>query len=129
MKFLIVDDEALIRKSLVRAFRASGLECDEAENGKQALDLINANNYRAILLDVIMPEKNGYEVLLEMKKKTPVFIISAFTGDDTNIGYIQNDPRVVEYINKPFEDIFSIVKLVVSKTKWDLLFTHSTVED
>lgn len=117
MKFLIVDDEALIRKSLVRAFRASGLECDEAENGKQALDLINANNYRAILLDVIMPEKNGYEVLLEMKKKTPVFIISAFTGDDTNIGYIQNDPRVVEYINKPFEDIFAIVKLVVGKTK------------
>ena len=117
MKFLIVDDEALIRKSLVRAFRASGFECDEAENGKQALMLIEKADYRAVLLDVIMPEKNGYEVLIEMKKKTPVFIISAFTGDDTNIGYIQNDPRVVEYINKPFEDIFSIVQLVVSKTK------------
>ena len=116
MKFLIVDDESLIRKSLIRAFRAKGLDCDEAENGKQALDLISKNNYRAILLDVIMPEKNGYEVLLEMKKNIPVFIISAFTGDDTNIGYIQNDSRVVEYINKPFEDIFSIVNQVVSKT-------------
>lgn len=51
-----------------------------------------------------------------MKKKTPVFVISAFTGDDTNIGYIQNDPRVVEYITKPFDDIFAIVKLVVGKT-------------
>ncbi|MGZ3690870.1 MAG: response regulator [Pseudobdellovibrio sp.] len=117
MKFLIVDDEALIRKSLTRAFKVSGFDCDEAENGKQALELISKNNYRAILLDVIMPEKNGYEVLLEMKKQTPVFVISAFTGDDTNIGYIQNDKRVVEYLNKPFEDIFSIVKLVVSKTK------------
>lgn len=117
MKFLIVDDEALIRKSLVRAFKTNGFDCDEAENGKQALELIAANNYRAILLDVIMPEKNGYEVLLEMKKQTPVFVISAFTGDDTNIGYIQNDARVLEYINKPFEDIFSIVKQVVSKTK------------
>lgn len=116
MKFLIVDDELLIRKSLTRAFMASGFECDEAEDGKQALEKIKANDYRAILLDVIMPEKNGYEVLLEMKKKTPVFVISAFTGDDTNIGYIQNDPRVVEYINKPFDDIFAIVKLVVSKT-------------
>lgn len=116
MKFLIVDDEALIRKSLVRAFMSSGFDCDEAENGAQALEKINKFNYRAVLLDVIMPEKNGYEVLLEMKKKTPVFIISAFTGDDTNIGYIQKDPRVVEYLTKPFDDIFAIVKLVVSKT-------------
>ncbi|AGH96293.1 response regulator [Pseudobdellovibrio exovorus] len=116
MKFLIVDDEALIRKSLVRAFAAAGFQCDEAENGKQALEKINTNNYRAVLLDVIMPEKNGYEVLLEMKKNTPVFVISAFTGDDTNIGFIQKDPRVIEYLTKPFEDIFAIVKLVVSKT-------------
>ena len=116
MKFLIVDDEALIRKSLVRAFKTKGFECDEAENGNEALVKINSGDYRAILLDVIMPDKNGYEVLLEMKKKTPVFVISAFTGDDTNIGYIQNDPRVIEYINKPFEDIFSIVNMVLEKT-------------
>lgn len=116
MKFLVVDDEVLIRKSLIRAFAAAGFECDEAENGVKALEKISHNNYRAILLDVIMPEKNGYEVLLEMKKKTPVFVISAFTGDDTNIGYIQADPRVVEYISKPFDDIFAIVKLVVGKT-------------
>lgn len=116
MKFLIVDDEILIRKSLIRAFAKLGFACDEAENGVQALDKIQQNNYRAILLDVIMPDKNGYEVLLEMKKKTPVFIISAFTGDDTNIGYIQNDPRVLEYITKPFEDIFAVVQLVVEKT-------------
>lgn len=116
MKFLIVDDELLIRRSLVRAFSSAGFECDEAANGVQALEKLNQNNYRAVLLDVIMPDKNGYEVLLEMKKKTPVFIISAFTGDDTNIGYIQNDPRVIEYISKPFEDIFAIVKLVVSKS-------------
>lgn len=116
MKFLVVDDEPLIRKSLVRAFAVQGFECDEAADGKQALDKISKNDYRAILLDVIMPEKNGYEVLLEMKKKTPVFVISAFTGDDTNIGYIQNDARVKEYLTKPFEDVFAIVKLVVSKT-------------
>ncbi len=41
MKFLIVDDEALIRKSLSRAFKVSGFDCDEAENGKQALTLGN----------------------------------------------------------------------------------------
>ncbi len=117
MKFLVVDDEVLIRKSLVRAFMASGFECDEAADGKEALEKINKYNYRAILLDVIMPEKNGYEVLLEMKKKTPVFVISAFTGDDTNIGYIQNDPRVIEYITKPFDDIFAIVMLAIEKTK------------
>lgn len=116
MKFLVVDDEPLIRKSLVRAFLSAGFACDEAEDGKQALEKISKNDYRAVLLDVIMPEKNGYEVLLEMKKKTPVFVISAFTGDDTNIGYIQNDPRVVEYITKPFDDVFAIVRSIVEKT-------------
>ena len=115
MKFLIADDELLIRKSLVRAFESRGHQCDEAQNGAEALQMINENTYQAILLDVIMPEKNGYEVLLEMKKKTPVFIISAFTGDDTNIGYIQSDPRVKDYISKPFDHIFDVVAQVLGK--------------
>lgn len=115
MKFLIADDELLIRKSLVRAFESRGHQCDEAANGNDALQKINANTYSAVLLDVIMPEKNGYEVLLEMKKQTPVFIISAFTGDDTNISYIQKDPRVRDYISKPFEHILKIVDQVLEK--------------
>lgn len=115
MKILIADDELLIRKALVRAFTSRGHDCDEAQNGVEALEKINQNNYHAILLDVIMPEKNGYEVLLEMKKTVPVFIISAFTGDDTNIGYIQNDPRVKDYISKPFDHILDVVDQVLGK--------------
>ncbi|MBC7421732.1 MAG: response regulator [Bdellovibrio sp.] len=115
MKFLIADDELLIRKSLVRAFESKGHQCEEAQNGLEALKKINENTYHAILLDVIMPEKNGYEVLLEMKKNIPVFIISAFTGDDTNIGYIQSDPRVKDYISKPFNHILEVVEQVLGK--------------
>jgi response regulator RpfG family c-di-GMP phosphodiesterase len=62
-----------------------------------------------------MPEKNGYEVLLEYKKALKVFLISAFSGDDTNIGFIQNDPRVLEYISKPFDHIQDVVKLVLGR--------------
>ena len=113
MNFLIADDELLIRKSLVRAFQSKGHTCDEAENGQQALLKLRQNKYDAILLDVIMPEKNGYEVLLEYKKEVKVFVISAFSGDDTNIGFIQNDPRVIEYISKPFEHIQDVVTLVL----------------
>ncbi len=115
MRILVADDELLIRKSLVRAFQSRGHICDEAENGLVALKLISKNDYQAVLLDVIMPEKNGYEVLLEMKKSLPVFIISAFTGDDTNIGFIQNDPRVKAYISKPFEHILDVVDQVLGK--------------
>ncbi|MBC7741090.1 MAG: response regulator [Bdellovibrionaceae bacterium] len=115
MNFLVADDELLIRKSLVRAFQSRGHQCDEAQNGIEALKKISTNTYHAILLDVIMPDKNGYEVLLEMKKNIPVFIISAFTGDDTNISYIQNDPRVKDYIAKPFEHILEVVDQVLGK--------------
>jgi DNA-binding response OmpR family regulator len=115
MKFLIADDEVLIRKSLVRAFAAKGYECDEAENGVQAIEMLNTRKYDAVLLDMIMPEKNGYEVLMEMKKDMKVFIISAFSGDDTNIGFIQKDPRVLEYITKPFDHIYNMVDLILEK--------------
>ncbi len=115
MKFLIADDELLIRKSLVRAFANQGHSCDEAVNGVEALQKLNSNQYDALLLDVIMPEKNGYEVLQEMKKEIKVFIVSAFSGDDTNIGFIQNDPRVIEYISKPFDHVADVVQLVLRK--------------
>lgn len=113
MNFLVVDDEVLIRKSLIRAFAAKGHTCDEAQNGIEALLMLEKNNYDAVLLDVIMPEKNGYEVLLECKKNFKFFIISAFSGDDTNIGFIQNDSRVIEYISKPFEHINLIIEQVL----------------
>lgn len=113
MNFLVADDEVLIRKSLVRAFVSQGHSCDEAENGVQALEKLNQTSYDAVLLDVIMPEKGGYEVLLEYKKPLKVFVISAFSGDDTNIGIIQNDPRVIEYISKPFDHIQDVVKMVL----------------
>lgn len=115
MKFLIADDEVLIRKSLARAFSSHGHTCDEAENGVQALEKLQHNKYDAVLLDVIMPEKGGYEVLLEYRNPMKVFVISAFSGDDTNIGIIQKDPRVLEYISKPFDHIQDVVKLVFEK--------------
>lgn len=115
MKFLVADDEILIRKSLVRAFQSKGHQCDEAENGQQALDLLEKNVYDAVLLDVIMPEKSGYEVLVEYKKPLKVFVISAFSGDDTNIGFIQNDPRVISSISKPFDHIQDVIGLVLEK--------------
>jgi CheY-like chemotaxis protein len=113
MKFLVADDEILIRKSLVRAFQSRGHQCDEAENGLEALEKLQQNSYDAVLLDVIMPEKSGYEVLVDYKKPLKVFVISAFSGDDTNIGFIQKDPRVIEHISKPFEHIQDVVAMVL----------------
>lgn len=115
MKFLIVDDEILIRKALVRAFQAKGHLCDEAQNGTEGLELIRKNQYDAVLLDMIMPEKNGYEVLQEVQKDLKIFIISAFSGDDTNIGFVQNDSRVLDYITKPFDHVFDVVDRVLGK--------------
>ena len=117
MKILIVDDELLIRKSLLRVFTSLGHSCDEAINGVDAIKKINEFNFDVVVLDVIMPEKSGYEVLLEVKKNVPFFIISAFTGDNTIVGYIQSDPRVLDYIKKPFENVFEVANLMLEKLK------------
>ena len=63
MKILIADDEEIVRKSLRRAFAQRGHEVIEATNGAQALTAWRNHNPDIAILDIIMPELNGYQVV------------------------------------------------------------------
>lgn len=83
--FLVVDDDPSIRTMFARSLAALG-EVDQAEGGKQAITLVNAQRYEAILLDLHMPGTDGFAVLEALAKEdainrdTPVFVV---TGDNT----------------------------------------------
>lgn len=79
-KILIAEDEVSIQKVLVRRISDLGHEILTAGDGEAALEIIKRENPDLILLDIILPIKNGFDVLQELRlklnKQTPVIIIS-----------------------------------------------------
>ena len=69
MKLLIVDDEDNIRKVICEYCEASNYDYDEADNGKYALELLKKNNYDLLVLDIMMPKMDGFEVLKQLPKE------------------------------------------------------------
>lgn len=112
MKVLVVDDEVLVRRSLMRALARKGYEVIEAIDGAEGVELWRAHSPDVVFLDVLMPRLTGPEVLREMGdgNKSKVILMSAFTGEH-NMQTAQEMGASL-FVSKPFEDIFSVVGLV-----------------
>ncbi len=84
-RILIVEDDFFIMKISRDKLKSEGIVFDEAEDGEDALRLIKSNHYDLILLDIVMPKKNGIEVMQAIKKlgiKVPVVIFSNMAQAD-----------------------------------------------
>jgi DNA-binding response OmpR family regulator len=82
-KILFVEDEKVLRETLTEALENNNFEVEFSDNGSSALDLLKNNEYDLILLDIILPKKNGFEILEEMKKinkKIPVILLTNLSG-------------------------------------------------
>lgn len=105
-KILVVDDNDENRETLARRLRRQGHEIKVSPDGKHALDYLRAEAFDLVLLDVIMPEVDGYTVLLEIKgdddlQHVPVIMISALDELDVVVRCIQAGAE--DYLPKPFE--------------------------
>ena len=82
-KVLVVDDEKLIVKGLKFTLEQDNMEVDVAYDGKEALEKARDNQYDIILLDVMLPELNGFEVCQQIRdfSDVPIIMITA-KGDD-----------------------------------------------
>ena len=103
-RILIADDDEQIRELLVFDIQSSGYVVDEAENGEVALKKALENNYDLILLDVMMPKMNGYDVCRNIrlvKPKVPILMLTAKGSlTDKTEGF---DVGADDYLVKPFE--------------------------
>ncbi len=79
-KVLIIDDEEDIRSVLKDMLDMSGYEVDTAENGRQAKDLYDKTEYDVVITDIIMPEQDGFEVILDYRNKNQLDRIIAISG-------------------------------------------------
>jgi len=111
MKILVIDDEALVRRSLSRALRSRGHEVDEALDGNEGLERWRKLQPDLIFLDVLMPGLNGPEVLKAMGecRSGKVILMSAFAGEHNMETALQMGADL--FVPKPFEDIFAVVKM------------------
>jgi len=111
-RVLVVDDDAVIRELLSSVLEQESLEVDCAENGRQALQRMRENEYSVVLLDLLMPEMNGFEVLQEMEEDARPVVLVITGADHSTVD--QLDSRIVHgIIRKPF-DPHEIAELVRS---------------
>ncbi|PYT14068.1 MAG: hypothetical protein DMF51_09390 [Acidobacteria bacterium] len=86
-KILVADDTVTVRKVAARLLASAGYDVLEAEDGRQALDLVQNEHPDLILLDLLMPKMTGFDVLREIKrsgrvKETPILIMSGVFKKD-----------------------------------------------
>lgn len=102
INILIADDEARMRKLVSDFLRQAGFVTFEASNGKQALDIFADNNIDLLILDVMMPEYDGWAVCREIRKDSPVPIIMLTARGEEADELFGFDLGADEYISKPF---------------------------
>ncbi len=105
-QLLVVDDNENNRDMLVRILDRQGHRSELATNGREALEKVRAKNYDLVLLDIMMPEVDGFQVLREMKadpvlREVPVIVLSAIHEMDAIIRCIKMGAD--DYLPKPID--------------------------
>ncbi len=111
-KILVVDDEADIRESLETILTLDGFAVETAQNGTEGLQKIEAGNYDLILLDLMMPDRSGMEVLAEVRerdKETPIFMITAYGSVQVAVTALKNGAN--DYFSKPWDNEKLIIEI------------------
>jgi signal transduction histidine kinase len=107
-RILVVDDNEANRVLLVRQLERQGHVAETASNGRDALEMITANNYDLVLLDIMMPEMDGYQVLEQLGqdeelRKLPVVMISALNEIESVVRCIELGAD--DYLFKPIDRV------------------------
>ena len=120
MKILVVDDEQAVRDSLRRSLSFNGYSVVLAEDGIQALEVIEKEQPILVILDVMMPRMDGLEVCRHLRSNgddTPVLILTARDNDADRVGGL--DAGADDYLSKPFalEELLARVRSLVRRSR------------
>ncbi len=107
-RILVVDDYVINRKQLQRSLEQQGHIVALAENGRQALEMLGGKDFDLVLLDILMPEMDGFEVLASLKsdpvrRDLPVIVISALDEMENVIRCIGMGAE--DFLPKPFDPL------------------------
>lgn len=102
---LVVDDDAALRGFFSTLLKREGFAVDCASNGRAAFECLRRGNYSAILLDLMMPETNGFELIERLQRDTPSLLqrVIVLTGASQRTVDGLDTSRVWGLIRKPFD--------------------------
>ena len=120
MRVLLVEDDPSTAKAIELSLASEGIVCDTTELGEQGLEIGKLYDYDIIILDLMLPDIDGYEVLRRFraaKINTPILILSGLSGPDQKIkglGYGADD-----YLTKPFNkgELIARIQAIVRRSK------------
>ena len=104
MKLLLAEDEVELNQALSAVLKHNNYSVDSVYDGQEALDYLEMGEYDGVILDIMMPKKNGLEVLREVRAKknqVPVLILTAKSQLDDKVEGL--DAGADDYLAKPFE--------------------------
>lgn len=104
-RILVVDDEADIRESLQILLEGEGYAVSAAENAAEGLRRFESGVFDLVLLDLMMPDRSGFEVLDEIRKRdheTPVFLITAYGSVEVAVEALKSGAN--DYFSKPWDN-------------------------
>ena len=101
-RMLIADDDMHLRKLVSTYAELEGFQCQEAENAQEAIDLLDKTDFDILILDIMMPGKDGFEALAEIREHSqiPVIMLTARSEEyDKLLGF---NLGADDYVSKPF---------------------------
>jgi len=118
MRILVVEDEPRLRSNLAKALREEGYAVDVSGDGDDALFKAETYDYDALILDVMLPELDGWQVLerLRKRKPTPVLMLTARDAHSDRVRGLDNGAD--DYLVKPFDlsELLARIRALIRRT-------------
>ncbi len=113
---LIVDDEEAINDMIKRNLKMVGHTCEQAYDGREAIEKLENTNYELILLDVMLPHLSGFEIIQKVKNTPVIFITAKDSINDKLFGLTSG---AEDYIIKPFDvlELIARINIVIRRNQ------------
>jgi two-component system cell cycle response regulator CtrA len=112
MRLLVVEDEINVAKRVEAACASENFNCHKAETGSDALEMIKLYDYEAVILDLMLPDIDGFEVLSRIraiKNGTPIIVLSGLNSTDDKVKCLTLGAD--DYLTKPFSKIELLARI------------------
>ncbi len=124
MKILLAEDTAELNRAVAAALELSNYDVDRTYDGEQATEQLKSESYDGIILDIMMPKKDGLQVLKELRSRyimTPVLFLTAKTEIEDRVAGL--DAGADDYLSKPFA-----IKELLARIR-SMIRRHDTYEE
>src|SRR5580698_5104457 len=126
-RILVVDDELDIREGLETLLKLEGYQVDLAANGTEGLRKIESRAYDMVLLDLMMPDRSGMDVLRDVRgrdRETPIFMITAYGSVEAAVDALKLGAN--DYFSKPWDNDKLIIEIdrMIARRRLEYENTH-----